>query len=97
MGGPPRVADPGQRLRQRIGLQLSQQVAQLPGLLPRLNSAPGHHSNTGRVITPVLQTPQTLNHNIQSTMTNSPTARRTAYITHDSTHRLKTIGRVGEI
>jgi hypothetical protein len=86
MRGPPRVANAGQRLRQRPRLQLRNQVAQLPGLLPRGNLPVSHNSHTRRVIPPVLQTAQPLKNNIQRTMPGISPARRTANITHDSTH-----------
>ena len=92
VGGPAGVADTGQGLRQRVLLQLGNQVAQLPGLLPRLDHAIGDHGDARRVITAVLQPAKPLKDHVQSAVTTNGAVNRTAYIPHDSTHKAKNIG-----
>ena len=47
VGGPAGVTDAGQRLRERISVELVQQVAQFSGLLPGCDGSISHHCNSG--------------------------------------------------
>ncbi|VXB65228.1 hypothetical protein ARTHRO9AX_180569 [Arthrobacter sp. 9AX] len=95
VGGPAGVPDAGHRFRQRALLQFGEQVAQLPRLLAGLNQTLGHNSDPCGVVAPVLQAAQSFKNHVQRTVTSA--VNRTAHVSYDSTHRLKTIGRGRQI
>ena len=56
--GPPRMPDPGCRLRKRVGTEQGLEVDELASLLADLEAAVGNDRDPGGVVAAVLQAPQ---------------------------------------